>query len=90
MQKLVKIADLSIAALINTGSEITVMREDFYRLRGYLALYHVRLQLPTFVTDDVIPIGSFDGTIHIDKHEFNTTTYVTNFSRETVSLSVEM
>lgn len=66
------------------------MREDFYRLRSYLALHHVRLQIPTFVTDDVIPIGSFDGTTRIDKHEFNTTTYVTNFSRATISLLVEM
>lgn len=34
IQKLVKIADLAKEALLDTDSQITAMREDFYRLLG--------------------------------------------------------
>lgn len=36
MRNLVKIIDLAIEALIDTGSQITAIRETFYQLFGHL------------------------------------------------------
>lgn len=36
MEKLVKIADVVVESLVDTGSVITAIRHDFYQLMGFL------------------------------------------------------
>lgn len=89
MQKLVKIADLAVEVLIDTGRKIMVIGERF--LLGVPLpppLNSVSLQLEGYGSSDIISIGCFAAAIHIDEHEFNTTVYVTNFSQKIIPFDI--
>lgn len=71
MHKTVRINSIETDALIDTGSDVTIVREDFYRkLKPSPQLSPSDIKLTGIGNATVVPIGAISITISIDNTEF--------------------
>ena len=90
MHKLVKISNLQINSLLYTGSPITLLCKDTYRLLGSFPLSTVPIWLKGFGSSTVVPLSSFPTDIENDCHTFSINAHVTNSSRIPLPISLEL
>lgn len=80
MLKAVQIADLEVQSLADTGSTVTLLREDIYRLLGPSPLRAAPLRLVGFSRGNVRPKGCIFLDIGIDNSVFSSNVYVIDFA----------
>lgn len=66
----VKINDFCIAAILDTGSDLTVMRADQYIKIGAPKLNDKKVPFRGVGTESNMTLGEFDATIKIDGHTY--------------------
>lgn len=76
MFKEVMIKDTHSYALIDTGSQVTIMREDIYDSLKLGQLLDTIICLTEFGKNEVQPLGCFQTTIKIDNEQFLCTVHV--------------
>lgn len=80
MEKFVKVADMAVQALVDTGSEIMAMRHDLCQL----ICSHLQaqsIQLAGLGGHCLTPLGSYKEDIRIDETPFTDTHYVVDSSQ---------
>lgn len=87
MQKSVKISDLQIDSLVDTGSSLTLLRRTFTDSSGPPPFTSVPIQFSDISNSNIQHIRSFFTGIEIDDNNvFSTTAYVIKFSQMSVQL----
>ncbi|XP_076393341.1 uncharacterized protein LOC143265399 [Megachile rotundata] len=77
MRKEIFINDVRVKALIDTGSCVSLLREDVYKKIGIGNLHACTTKLTGFGKgNETLPLGYVQITIKIDSEEFPTTVYV--------------
>ena len=90
MHKLVKISNLQINSLLYTGSPITLLCKDTYRLVGSFPLSTIPIWLKGFGSSTVVPLSSFLTNIKTDDHTFSINVYVINSSHMPLPIIIGM